>query len=377
MTGTLRIRGGCDWKTGAEIDLAIVEGIIAVDDPGDGEVIDATGLTVAPGLIDTQINGAFGRDLTASPEAVWEIATGLPQHGVTAFLPTLVSPDASTVRAAIEVLDGGPPPGWRGAMPLGLHLEGPFLAPGRRGAHPAGALVQPSPATVDTWGDLRHVRMVTIAPELEGAEPVISHLARSGVVVALGHSDADYDRAVAAIGWGARHGTHLFNAMSGVDHRTPGLAAALLADGRVTCGLIVDGVHVHPGAVRVAYRAKGIAGLALVTDAMAGMGEGDGRYPLGESVVEVREGRATTGEGRLAGSVLRLDEAVRNFVAYTGCEPWEALAAAGATPAGVVGDAGRGGLSPGMRGDVTLLDADLVPRATIVAGALVHTDGVS
>lgn len=368
---SLRLRGGTHYAEGTETEISIRDGLIT-DDGAGGAVFDASGLIVAPGLIDLQVNGGFGLDITTNPTSLWEIGRQLPRYGVTAFLPTVVSSSTQTVRVALETIEAGPPAGWQGATPLGIHAEGPMLSPFRRGAHRLEALVSPAADPVSEWGHLRHLRMVTLAPELHGASAMVRRLVALGVVVSVGHSDADYSTTVRSFEWGVTHGTHLFNAMSGYDHHAPGMAAALLATKGVSSGLIVDGEHVHPAVVAIAWAAQGPDGLVLVTDAMAAMGVGDGDYKLGDVPVVVRGTRAENPEGRLAGSVLTMDEAMRNLIRFTGCDPGQAITAASTIAARIVGDAERGALRPGQRGDITLFDQSLQVRATIVGGAVVH-----
>ncbi|MGH2555763.1 MAG: N-acetylglucosamine-6-phosphate deacetylase, partial [Actinomycetota bacterium] len=236
------------------------------------ERLDAAGLMVVPGFIDLQINGGFGHDFTSRPEAIWGVGAALTRHGVTAFLPTLVSCPQSMVNRAMDALKAGPPEGFSGARPLGLHCEGPMLAQQRRGAHEPRYLVAPSLGVIEGWTPASGVRMVTTAPELPGADAVIRELVDRGIVVSAGHSDATFEEASKSFDVGVRGGTHLFNAMRPFHHREPGLAGALLARPDVIASLIVDGIHVHPGAIAAAWGAKGPDGLALVTDAIAVMG---------------------------------------------------------------------------------------------------------
>jgi N-acetylglucosamine-6-phosphate deacetylase len=254
-------------------------------------------------------------------------------------------------------------------MPLGLHCEGPMLSPSRRGAHDARYLQTPSLDVIDGWRPEAGVKMVTLAPELAGADPVIRELRGRGIVVSIGHSDATFEEALEAFEAGATAGTHLFNAMSGLHHRAPGVAGALLARPDVVAGLIVDGPHVHPGAVATAWRTKGARGLALVTDAVGPMGMEPGASSrLGESEL-VTDGREVRDrDGTLAGSTLTLDGAVRNLVTFAEATPEEAIAAASATPSRLLGEAGRGLIELGARADLTLLDPSLKIVATIVGG---------
>jgi N-acetylglucosamine-6-phosphate deacetylase len=341
--------------------------------PGAREV-PAEGLLLAPGLIDLQVNGAFGRDFTADPGSIWEVAAGLPRYGVTAFLPTVITSPMSTVEAAQAAMSSVRPSGFRGAEPLGLHLEGPFLNPQKRGAHNPDYLRQPDLETARRWSPESGVRLVTLAPELPGALEVIASLARQGVVVSAGHSMASYDEAQAAFEAGATYGTHLFNAMPPLDHRAPGLAGALLSSGKAIVGIIADGVHVHPGMVALAWPALGPGRLNLVSDAMAALGMQPGRYRLGDRDVLVDGSAARLEDGRLAGSLLSMDDAVRNLVAFAGCTAAQAVAAATRVPAAVLGMAAeRGAIAPGMVADMVLLTPDLGVATTIARGEMVYS----
>jgi N-acetylglucosamine-6-phosphate deacetylase len=193
--------------------------------------IDATGLTLVPGFIDLQLNGAFGHDFTADPETIWPAAAGLPRYGITAFLPTIITSPLEQVAAGLRVVTGGRPEDFRGATPLGLHAEGPFLNLRKKGAHNQEYLRPPTAEAVADWSPGSGMRLVTMAPELPGALDVIKTLTARGVVVSTGHSMATYDEAVAGFDAGARYGTHLFNAMPSLGHRDPGLPGALLAAG--------------------------------------------------------------------------------------------------------------------------------------------------
>ncbi len=344
---------------------------------GEGErglCVDAGGLRIAPGFIDLQVNGAFGRDFTSDPSSIWDVAARLPRFGVTAFLPTVISSTADIVRHAREILRAGPPDGWQGATPIGIHCEGPMISAGRPGAHPPSRIQDASVRVVGGWGGCEHISMVTVAPELPGSRGVIEHLVSEGVVVSLGHSDADFECAMSALDAGATCGTHLFNAMSGLDHRKPGLAAALLTHGSAVSGVIVDGIHVDPRMISIAAELLGPQRLALVTDCIAAAGRGDGVYRLGDETITVTGWVARTEGGVLAGSVLSMDQAVRNLIDFTGWSADKAVASATSTPAGLLDDHTRGCLAPGCRGDLVLLDDELKVRATIVGGEIVFDD---
>jgi N-acetylglucosamine-6-phosphate deacetylase len=357
LTGGAVLRDG-GWEVG---DLVCRDGVI-VDGPAgpDAEVVDAGGRLVAPGLIDLQCNGGLGVDVTSEPARLWELAAALPRWGVTAWLPTVVTAPEGAIEAARAALAAGPPDGFAGAVPLGLHLEGPFLAPEARGAHPEALLRPPTLEAVADWSPATGVALATLAPELPGALEVVSALAGRGVVVSLGHSAATSDQARAAIDAWATWVTHLFNGMAPFHHRRPGLPGVALGDERVHVGLICDGVHVDPVAVALAQRALGRR-LTVVTDAVRALGLA---VPTGDGV--------RLADGTLAGCDVGLDEAVRNLVAFSGCSTAEAVRAASAAPAAVLGDVDRGALRPGARADLVLLTPELHVVSTYVAGRLVH-----
>ncbi len=334
---------------------------------------DAAGLMLSPGFIDLQVNGGFGLDFTADPTTIWDVAAKLPRYGVTGFLPTVITSPPETVRQAQAVLRAGPPAGWVGARPLGLHLEGPFLNPGKKGAHNPAYLRLPTPEDVTSWSVGEGVRLVTLAPELPGASEVIAALAGRGVVISAGHSLATVDEAAAGFDAGARYATHLFNAMPTLHHREPGLVAAALSDPRVTAGLIPDGLHVHPALVALVWRLLGPDRLNLVTDAMAAMGMSPGDYLLGDFNVTVDEHSARLPDGTLAGCILSLDAILRAFIAFTGASLADTVATVTATPARLLGLGDElGGIAPGMAADLTLMTPDLRIVETFVAGQSVY-----
>ena len=332
--------------------------------------IDATGLHLVPGFIDLQLNGAIGLDFTSDPGSIWAVADYLPQTGVTSFLPTIITSPLTAVAAAQKVITNGPPKGFQGATPLGLHIEGPFLHPDKKGAHNPAHLQLPTAEKVADWTPENGVRLVTLAPELDGALAVAKLLAERGVVVSAGHSTANFAQATAGFDAGIRYGTHLFNAMSPLHHREPGLAGALLADERATIGLIVDGEHVHPELVKLVWQMVGNGRLTLVTDAMAALGMPPGRYALGDYEVIVDETTARLPSGTLAGSLLRMDTAVRNFITFTGCTLAEALPTVTRTPADLLGLPHKGRLAPTCDADLLLLTPDLEVHTTIIAGKI-------
>jgi N-acetylglucosamine-6-phosphate deacetylase len=376
---TLAVKGGLViQRDGLDLADVLIDGStvtemgIALEVPAGAQVVDASRLLVAPGYIDLQVNGAEGIDLTVEPERLWEVGASLSRFGVTGFLPTIVTAPAGTAERAIAAL-AQRPSGYAGAEPLGLHLEGPMLNAAKHGAHDSSLLQQPSLDLVAGWSREVGVAMVTLAPELAGSVPVITHLVREGVVVSAGHTAASVDELEVAVQAGIRYVTHLFNAMAPFGHREPGPVGVALADHRLTAGLIADGIHVHPVAVAAAWAALGPDRLNLVTDAMAALGRPHGRFVLGSREVTFGRDGVRLADGTLAGSALALDEAVRNLIAFTSCAPREAVATVTATPARVLGLAGKGRLAPGGDADLTLLTPDLHAVGTIVGGRVVRT----
>lgn len=342
----------------------------ASDDAGDRE-IDITGFVVAPGLIDLQINGAHGFDFTSDPASIWRVGARLPEQGVTAFLPTIITSPPKAIDAARAAL-AARPVDYYGAEPLGLHLEGPMLSPKRPGVHDPELMRLPTLDLVRGWTPGGGVAMATMAPELAGSQVVIKALSDAGVVVSAGHSAATLAEAEAGFEWGASAVTHLFNAMEPFDHRAPGLIGAVVRHKSAVAGMIADGLHSDPAVVLAAWKWLGPARLALVTDAMAATGLGDGEYRLGHAAVTVKQGKVTDSNSRLAGSTLTMDRAVRNLVGFAGCSPAEAVAAASSVPAGLLGRGDRGRLAVGNRADLVLFDDAMEVVATMVGGQFAY-----
>jgi N-acetylglucosamine-6-phosphate deacetylase len=345
--------------------------IVAEPDPAHADArLDADGCVVAPGFIDVQVNGGDGVDFTIEPDRLEEVARRLPPTGVTSFLPTIISAPCGTVeRACAAMLGYVREP--VAARPLGLHLEGPYLSPRKLGAHEQVNVRVPDLAELDGWAKTGVVAMVTIAPELPGAIEAVELLRRQGIVACAGHSEADvatFERAVAV---GLAGVTHLFNAMSPIDHRRPSMVVGALTDRSVLAGLIVDGVHVDPHVVRLAWACTS-GRIVLVTDAMAAARMGDGEFSLGTVPIRVDGMEARTSDGSLAGSVLSMDQAVRNLVDTTGCDLAAALRCASAYPAELLGRHDLGHLRPGALADLVLIDADLTVAATVIAGRVVY-----
>lgn len=347
--------------------LAIADGHVAEAAPT-APCYDLTDLIIAPGLIDLQLNGAFSHDFTSDPNTIGAVAASLPQYGVTAFLPTIITSPLSQVAAAQQVVQQG---NFTGSRVLGLHLEGPFLNPAKRGAHNPSHLQNPSLAAIETWSPANGVRLVTLAPELDGADELIRALVERGVVVSAGHSEATFAEAEAGFNQGIRAVTHLFNAMPALHHREPGLAGAALSDQRITMGLIPDGIHVHAGLVRHVWQSASQR-IAIVSDAQAALGMPDGEYLLGDTTLTVANGEARRSDGRLAGSVLAMDQAFRNIQAWTNSPLEQILPAFTTIPANLLGLAHYGRIAINNPADLVIFDQHYHVVATIVGGNIVY-----
>ncbi len=335
---------------------------------------DAHHAVLVPGFVDVHVHGGAGDAFPAGDvdEALRAVAFHRA-HGTTTTLASLVAAAPDELRRSVDVLaelvvDG---------EIAGVHLEGPWLGAGRCGAHDPAQLRDPDPAELDKLLATGVIAMVTLAPERDGALEAVRRVVDAGAVAAIGHTDADYARTRAAIDAGARHGTHLFNAMAPLHHREPGPAVALLDDDRVTVELVTDGLHVHPALWELAVRTAGVRRVAAVTDAMAAAGMPDGAYRLGHLDVEVVDRVARlAGGGAIAGSTATADALFRNVVRHAAVPPAEALRRAVAmtatTPASAMGLTDVGELVAGRRADLVGLTADLSVEAVYRAGALVR-----
>ena len=353
---------------------------IAASDFGDA--------VMAPGYIDLHIHGSAGYDvMDETADALPAIEHLLAQHGVTSYFPTtLTAPMDATLRALERLADAiekrecennnnnNNEDGKRRALPLGIHLEGPFISPARRGVHPPENLLAPTLTTFERfWQAARgRIRMMTIAPELEGAPEVIAEAARRGVCLSMGHSDADFAAAERGIAAGARHATHTFNAMrplshNTLDNRSPGILGAVLTDHRVSADIIADGVHLDPVIVKLFAKAKGPEQTVLITDATSAAGMPDGRYRLGSLEVDVRDGKCMM-DGKLAGSVLTMDRAVRNLARFAEWDLPQAVAAASQNPARAARIANKGVLAAGADADFVVLSPEGEVLRTFVGG---------
>jgi N-acetylglucosamine-6-phosphate deacetylase len=383
MTSTIAARRLIRASSVVEYPLITVEsgriGSIESLTQAEFERIDAThrflDATLVPAYVDIHIHGCAGHDvMEATPDALRAIGGYLATRGVGAYLPTTVtSPRKETLRALsglATVIERHQQDSPTGATPIGIHLEGPFLSPRKRGVHTEDLLEAPSIGLFDRlWqASEGHIRLMTIAPELPGAPELIAHATRFGVRCSLGHSDARVCEARAALLAGARSATHTFNAMRAMDHREPGLAAFVLDESSLFAEMICDGIHVDPMMVRIYLKAKGEDRIILVTDGISACGMPDGTYVLGEMEVDVRNGRCTS-KGILAGSVLTLDRGVQHFMKFTNADMKTAVRAASRNPSQLLGiDDAWGSLEVGWLANMTVLSPAAEVIQTFLAG---------
>jgi N-acetylglucosamine-6-phosphate deacetylase len=324
-----------------------------------GEVLDFPEATILPAFFDVHIHGSAGHDvMEATPQALGAIGGFLGRNGVGSYLATTVTAEMdmtlrSLARLALEMRRPQ-----LGAQPVGIHLEGPFLSPHKRGAHPARLLQTPSVQLLDRMWQAAEgqVSLLTIAPELPGADATIARAVELGIRVSLGHSNATLAEAKRGVALGAASATHTFNAMRAFDHREPGLVGEVLTNEGLFAELICDGLHVDPTAVRLFWKMKGRERGILVTDAMSAAGMPDGPYKLGELDVRVENGRCLIEESTLAGSTLTLEAGLRNFAHFTGAALADVLPLVTRNPARMLGLAHRiGDLAVGRSADFVLL----------------------
>jgi N-acetylglucosamine-6-phosphate deacetylase len=345
--------------------------------PPGAEHLDAAGLLVLPGLIDTHVHGSHGDDVMLDgAEGIRRISAAQLRYGTTAYLPSTVSARPDELLRAVEACRDASRSSHRGAAIVGIHVEGPFINRGKKGAQPEEGIRDPDPDECRRLLDAADglTRVMTLAPELPGALDLIRFLRREGVIASLGHSEADYATALAAIDAGATHATHLFNAMPPLHHRSPGLAAACLNEPEIQAEVIADGVHLAPEMVRLAVRAKGPERVVLITDAMAAVGRPEGVYTLGRNRVIVRENICLLEDGvTIASSMLTMNLAVRNARAFAAVPLTDAVRMATLVPAQVCGCASRkGSLEIGKDADLALLRPDFTVATTVLAGEVVY-----
>jgi N-acetylglucosamine-6-phosphate deacetylase len=345
-------------------------------EPG-SRIIDARGRFVMPGFIDTHFHGSGGDDVMANgAEGIRRISRALLKFGTTGYLATTIAARHEELMRAVENTIAAEEDDPLAAEILGLHIEGPYINPKFKGAQPEWGIRDPNfdecARLLDAAGG--RIKIMTVAPELPGGLEIIRKLARAGVAPSLGHSEADYDTALAAIEAGATRATHLFNAMSGVHHRKPGLAVAALNEPGICAEMICDGVHVNPRMVALAWTAKGRDGMTLITDATAAQGVGDGVFTLGDFQIQVRGALCTLMDGvTIAGSVLTMNAAAANAIAFTGMSLIDVAHTASLAPAEVCGVADRkGSIEVGKDADLAILNSDFSVSHTICRGAVAY-----
>jgi N-acetylglucosamine-6-phosphate deacetylase len=372
--------------------LLLVDGRIAAIEPGrigppaGAEYVDISGRLLVPGFIDVHVHGVEGHDVLNGRDAVAAVASRLPRYGVTSFCPTSIACDPETLRGMLIAVDearAAAPPS--GARVVAAHLESNFINPDFGGAQPRSCLRAATPEAarreaagsrftgtdiLDVIGAHRaSVGIVTLAPEIDGGMELVRSLAGAGHIVSVGHSGATYEQAVAAIDAGVTQATHLFNRMSGMHHRAPGIPGAVLQSPQVAAELICDGFHVHPALMRVAIRMKGVDGILAITDGTAGSGLPVGaRAKLGSQSIVVTERTAQLEDGTVAGSVLTMDGAFRTLVRALELSWVEAARLCATSPARQLGLAKTGRIEVGMAADLVVLDRDLRVRTTYIAG---------
>jgi N-acetylglucosamine-6-phosphate deacetylase len=344
----------------------------------DVERIDGQGGYLLPGFIDMHVHGSAGADtMDATPDALHTMARFFASRGVTGWLATTMTHTGEAITRALENAAD-----CRGAFPdgatlLGVHLEGPYINIEAKGAQAGEHVRAADPREYAPWLDLGVIREVTVASEFPENMAFIRECVRRGIVVSLGHTTAGYEQAAEAFVAGATQVTHTFNAMTGLHHRAPGMVGAALTADQVRCELITDTIHVHPAAINVVVRAKGAAGTILITDAIRAAGLGDCMSELGGQQVTVRDGKATLGDGTLAGSVLTMDTALKNTLRAAGLESaqampdWQALTSQNAAQQLGLGHR-KGAIKAGYDADLVLLDRTLVVQMTIAAGRPVY-----
>ncbi len=372
LTPTKRISPGrviIDGDSVAEVGDAS-----AIRIPAGADTIDASQLIVTPGFIDPHIHGCGGVDVMDSTwESLNAVSRIVARHGTTTFLPTTVSSPVEILNDVVEKLGKLLSKTFDGARPLGIHLEGPFISSAKRGTHKAANVAAPDAKLLERWirSSAQSIRLITVAPELDGIDPVLDLARDSGITVGMGHSNATLEQARAAAARGVCYAVHTFNAMREFSHRDPGIVGEVLSNDGILAEIIADGIHVDPGVIRLFARAKQKAGVVLVTDAISATDMPDGRYILGTDSVNVVNGVCRDAEGRLAGSTLSQEIAFRNFVQWSGWTMEDALLGLTLNPAKALKLDKKGVLEPGADADIAIIDRNFRVMKTIVAGKLV------
>lgn len=356
-------------------------GIVPQDQvPAEAARIDAQGRWVLPGLIDLHIHGYLGEDASdGSYEGLRRVAEGIAKNGVTGFLPTTMTVPYAALRTAFAQIrrlsKDCLAQDWMGAYILGVHAEGPFINPEKKGAQFAEHIQHADAAFLQEYQDI--MRLFTIAPEIPGGMKCIREMAQTDTLISMGHTCADFAQAKASIDAGVRHITHLFNAQTPLNHRNPGVVGAALTDDRVTCELIADMFHIHPALFGLVARAKGDQ-LILVTDCTRAGGLADGEYSLGGQPIFVRGVECRLADGTIAGSVLKLNEAVRNMIDHTQLPVHQVVRMASLSPARAIGvDKQKGSLETGKDADIVIADERMRVAQTFLGGRTIYEAAAS
>lgn len=340
----------------------------------DVTIIDGTGKTLLPGFIDVHVHGAMNSEaMDATPEALATMAQFYAQHGVTGFLATTWTDSDARITAALENIKIVMQSPATGAKLLGAHLEGPYLNPEKCGAQNIHYIRQAQQAEALSYLDKGVIRLLSLAPEFEENHWLIQECARRGITVSTAHTSANYAQTMQGIELGITHATHTYNAMTGLHHRDPGTLGAVMSSPKVRCELIADNIHVHPAAMDVLWRIKGADHLILISDAVRAAGMPDGKYPVDERSIYVKDGAARLEDGTLAGSILTLDVGLRNFLKATGetLENVWKTTSLNAARAIHVNDR-KGSIEAGKDADLVLVDEAINICLTVVAGEIVY-----
>ena len=375
-------------------DRVILDGVVLVEGPkilevgsrravrfsrDEFQVVGHSQQLLAPGFIDVHTHGAMGRDvMEGTDEALEVISRFLAGHGTTSFLATTVTASPIATLQAVEALGHQVDHPLPGARMLGLHLEGPFINPEKRGAHSASYIRRPSTLIFDQLlaRSSHQIKLITVAPEVEGGLELIRFARAKGVVVSLGHSNATLEETMAAIALGAGNATHTFNAMRPFSHRDPGILGAVLTAPEIWAELIADGVHVSPAAINLCIQCKSARRILLISDAVSATGMPEGQYRLSDIEITLSGGICRTREGQLAGSTLTQDQALRNMVRWSHLPLEAVLGMLTRNPAQSLGIAeSKGTLAEGRDADMVLLDRNLRVHTTIIQGEVSHTVG--
>ena len=340
-------------------------------EPEDSEVIDCGGKYIAPGLIDLHIHGYLGKDVCDGEEdSIRTIAGGIVKNGVTGFLPTTMTVSMDVIEKAIRVCGDlmEESKTWQGTQILGVHAEGPFINPSKKGAQDERYILKPDAAFVEKYKDI--IRIITLAPEMDPDFTEIAKIReRTDVVVSMGHTDASYETALASTACGVRHATHLYNAMSGPNSRKPGVVTAAL-NSDVTCEMIVDTFHVNPANYKMVYKMKGRK-LCFITDCLPAGGLPEGEYTLGGQKFISKGIECRLPDGTIAGSVLHLNKGIINFYKNTDVPLWECVNCASLNPATAIGvDKTKGSIEPGKDADLIVVDEEFNVYKTIIGGEI-------